>query len=282
MTDEGFLSVEREDFRKLESLVRDRVVNSPTYVSQLISSRQEKIGVLRKNLHEERRLLQSGCLKDCNPLQTFAYLTDLACFYLEYNFPSSLFKELLIEKLKYSEDAYEDLRLRLLTPCDSAYLTYYRAVLKLALQKLSNVEIDLHYFRQEFACIGDRELRSRSERELEEAIERIVCTFGSRLSLHHELMKMAAVQEPVRAEHARIKRELFSRCQSQGSHITDVVSRLSDMLIDAALENEQTSIWRGRVFVYLNDIIGSLDMNPRTVSVEDIQSKIYDTRSSQR
>jgi hypothetical protein len=274
MTDEGFLRVKREDFKKLEALVRDRVVNDPAYVSQLISSRQGKLEVLRKNLYNEDRLLESGCIENCNPLQTFSYLTDFACFYIEYNFPFSLFKEVIIKKLNYSEDAYENLRLRLLTPYESAYLTYYRAILKFALQKLSNTEINLRSFRQQFSSIGDRELRSRSDKELEEAIQRIISMFRSRLSLRYEIMKMSAVEHNVRAEHAKIKKELLLRCCNQGAHVSDLVSRLSDMLIDAALENEQTSIWRGRVFAYLNCLIETLGMNPHTVSVEEIQSKI--------
>lgn len=274
MTDEGFLRVKREDFKKLEALVRERIVNNPAYVNQLISSRHRKLEILRKNLYNEDRLLQAGCLKNCNPLQTFSYLTDFACFYIEYNFPFSLFKELIVEKLNYSEDAYENLRLRLLTPCESAYLTHYIAILKLALQKLSNTEIDLRFFRQQISSIGDRELRSRSDRELEEIIQRIILMFGSRQSLRYEIMKMSAVEQNARAEHAKIKKELLMKCRNQEAHVRDLVSGLSDMLIDAALENEQTSIWRGRVFAYLNCLIETLGMNPRTVSVEEIQSKI--------
>jgi hypothetical protein len=274
MTTEGFLRVKREYFKKLEALVRERIINDPAYVSQLISSRQVKREVLRKNLYNENRLLESGCVEKCNPLQTFSYLTDFACFYIEYNFPFSLFKELIVEKLNYSEDEYENLRLCLLTPYESAYLTYYRAILKLALQKLSNNEIDLRTFRQKFSAIGDRELRSRSDRELEETIQRIISMFGGRLALRYEIMKLSAVEHNVRAEHARIKNELLLRCCNQGPQVTNLVSSLSDMLIDAALENEQTSIWRGRVFAYLSRLIESLGMNPRTVSVEEIQSKI--------
>jgi hypothetical protein len=274
MADEGFLRVKREDFKKLEALVRDRIVHDPAYVSQLISSRHEKIEALRKNLYNENRLLESGCIENCNPLQTFSHLTDLACFYIEYNFPFSLFKGLIVEKLNYSEDAYENLRLRLLTPYESAYLTYYRAILKLALQKLSNTEIALRSFRQKFSAIGDRELRNRSDRELEEAIQRILSMFGSRVSLRYEIMKMSAVEHNVRAEHAKIKKELLLKCCNQEVHVSDLVSRLSDMLIEAALENEQTCIWRGRVFAYLNCLIESLGMNPRTVSVEEIQSRV--------
>ena len=249
-------------------------VNDPAYVSQLISSRQGKLEVLRKKLDNENKLLASGCIEKCNPLQTFSHLTDFACFYIEYNFPFSLFKELIVEKLNYSEDAYENLRLCLLTPYDSAYLTYYRAILKLALQKLSNSEIDLRSFRQKFSAIGDRELRSRSDRELEESIQRIISMFGSRLSLRYEIMKVSAVEHSVREEHAKIKNELLLKCSNQEAHVSDLVSRLSDMLIEAALENEQTSIWRGRVFAYLNCLIEALGMNSRTVSVEEIQSKI--------
>jgi hypothetical protein len=274
MTDEGFLRVKREDFKRLEALVRDRIINDPSYVNQLISSRQAKLEVLRKNLYNEDELLESGDLKNCNPLQTFSYLTDFACFYIEYNFPFSLFKELIVEKLNYSEEAYENLRLRLLTPCESAYLTHYRAILKLALQKLSSTEIDLRFFRQQISSIGDRELRSRSDRELEEVIQRIILMFGSRQSLRYEIMKMSAVEHNVRAEHAKIKNELLLRCCNQGTQVSNLVSSLSDMLIDAALENEQTSIWRGRVFAYLNCLIENLGMNPHTVSVEEIQSKI--------
>ena len=274
MTDEGFLRVKREDFKKLEAVVRERIVNNPSYVSQLTTSRHRRLEVLRQNLYIEDRLLQSGNLKSCNPLQTFSYLTDFACFYIEYNFPSSLFKELIVEKLNYSEDAYENLRLRLLTPCESAYLTHYKATLKLALQKLSNTEIDLRSFRQQISSIGDRELRSRSDRELEEAIQRIILMFGSRQQLRYEIMKMSAVERNIRAEHAKIKEELSMKCGNQGAHVHDLVSGLSDMLIDAALENEQTSIWRGRVFAYLNYLIETLDMNPRTVSVEEIQSRV--------
>lgn len=274
MTAEGFLRVKREDFKKLATLVRERIVNDPAYVSQLISSRQGKLEVLRKKLDNENRLLASGCIEKCNPLQTFSHLTDFACFYIEYNFPFSLFKELIVEKLNYSEDAYENLRLCLLTPYDSAYLTYYRAILKLALQKLSNSEIDLRSFRQKFSAIGDRELRSRSDRELEESIQRIISMFGSRLSLRYEIMKVSAVEHSVREEHAKIKNELLLKCSNQEAHVSDLVSRLSDMLIEAALENEQTSIWRGRVFAYLNCLIEALGMNSREVSVEEIQSKI--------
>jgi len=274
MTDEGFLRVKREDFKKLAALVRERIINNPDYINQLISSRQKKLEVLKQNLSNEDRLLQAGCLKNCNPLQTFSYLTDFACFYIEYNFPFSLFKELIVEKLNYSEDAYENMRLRLLTPYESAYLTYYRAILKLALQKLSNTEINLRSFRQKFSAIGDRELRSRSDRELEEAIQRIISMFGSRVSLRYEIMKISAVEHNIRAEHAKIKNELLLRCCNQGPQVTNLISNLSDMLIDAALENEQTSIWRGRVFAYLNCLIETLGMNPRTVSVEEIQSKI--------
>jgi len=274
MTAEGFLRVKREDFKKLATLVRERIVNDPAYVSQLISSRREKLEVLRKKLDNENRLLASGCIEKCNPLQTFSHLTDFACFYIEYNFPFSLFKELIVEKLNYSEDAYENLRLCLLTPYDSAYLTYYRAILKLALQKLSNSEIDLRSFRQKFSAIGDRELRSRSDRELEESIQRIISMFGSRLSLRYEIMKVSAVEHSVREEHAKIKNELLLKCSNQEAHVSDPVSRLSDMLIEAALENEQTSIWRGRVFAYLNCLIEALGMNSRKVSVEEIQSKI--------
>jgi hypothetical protein len=274
MTDEGFLRVKREDFKKLATLVRERIVNDPAYVSQLISARQRKLEVLRKNLENENKLLESGCIEKCNPLQTFSHLTDFACFYIEYNFPFSLFKELIVEKLNYSEDAYENLRLRLLTPYESAYLTYYRAILKLALQKLSNNEIDLRSFRQKFSAIGDRELRSRSDRELEESIQRIISMFKSRVSLRYEIMKMSAVEHNVRAEHAKIMQELLLKCCNQEAHVSDLASRLSDMLIEAALENEQTSIWRGRVFAYLNCLIESLGMNPRTASVEEIQSKI--------
>ena len=274
MTAEGFLRVKREYFKKLEALVRDRIVQNPAYVSQLISSRQGKLEVLRKNLYSEDKLLESGDLKNCNPLQIFSSLTDFACFYIEYNFPFSLFKELIVEKLGYSEDAYENLRLRLLTPYESAYLAYYRAILKLALQKLSNNEIDLRSFRQKFSAIGDRELRSRSDRELEDAIQRIISMFRSRVTLRYEIMKMSAVEHNVRAEHAKIKNELLLRCCNHAPQVTNLVSSLSDMLIDAALENEQTCIWRGRVFAYLNCLIEKLGTNPRTVSVEDIQSKI--------
>jgi hypothetical protein len=274
MTADGFLRVKREDFKKLAALVRERIIHDPAYVGQLVSSRQGKLEILRRNLDSENKLLESGCVEKCNPLQTFSYLTDFACFYIEYNFPFSLFKELIIEKLGYSEDAYENLRLRLLTPYESAYLTYYRAILKLALQKLSNTEVDLCSFRQKFSAIGDRELRSRSDRELEEAIQRIISMFGSRVSLRYEIMKISAVEHNIRAEHAKIKNELLLRCCNQAPQVSNLVSSLSDMLIDAALENEQTSIWRGRVFAYLNCLIEALGMNPRTVSVEEIQSKI--------
>jgi hypothetical protein len=274
MTNEGFLRVKREDFKKLAALVRERIVQDPAYVNQLISSRHRKLEILKQNLSTEDKLLQSGRLKNCNPLQTFSYLTDFACFYIEYNFPFSLFKELIVEKLNYSEDAYENLRLCLLTPCESAYLTYYGAILKLALQKLSNTEIDLRFFRQQISSIGDRELRSRSDRELEGTIQRIIDMFGSRLPLRCEIMKMSAVEQNARVVHAEIKEELLMKCRNQEAHVRDLVSGLSDMLIDAALENEQTSIWRGRVFAYLNCLIENLGMNRHTVSVEEIQSKI--------
>ncbi len=273
LTDEGMLRVKKEDFKKLETLAKDRIINNPAYVDQLISSRQKNLEILRQNLFNEDRLLQSGCLKNCNPMQIFSHLTDFACFYLEYNFPSSLFKELIVGKLNYSEDAYENLRLRLLTPCESAYLTYYKAILKLALQTLSNTEIDLRSFRQQFSSIGDRELKSRSDRELEEIIQRVSFMFGNRLSLRCEIMKISAVEDNVRAEHAEIKKKLLMQCANHGAHVSDLVSRLADMLIDAALENEQTSIWRGRVFAYLSSLIESLGMNPHTASVEEIQAR---------
>jgi hypothetical protein len=274
MANDGFLRVKREYFKKLEALVKERILRDPSYVNQLISSRQKKLDVLRRALSNEGMLLESGHLKNCSPLQTFSHLTDFACLYLEYNFPSSLFKELVVEKLKFSEDAYQDLRLRLLTPCESAYLTYYGAVLKLAQQKLRNSEIDLRVFRQQFASIGDRELKSRSDRELEDTIERICLMFGTQLSLRYEIMEIAAIEKKVRTEHAKIKQELLAKCWQQGTHVRNLVSSLSDMLIDAALENEQTSIWRGRVFAYLNCLIESLGLNSHTVSVEEIQSQI--------
>ena len=274
ITDEGFLRVKREDFKKLAALVRDRIINGPAYVSQLISSRREKLEVLRKNLENENKLLESRCIKKCNPLQTFSHLTDFACFYIEYNFPFSLFKELIVKKLGYSEDAYENMRLCLLTPYESAYLTYYRAILKLALQKLSNSEIDLRSFRQKYSAIGDRELRSRSDKELEDAVQRVISMFGSRLSLRYEIMKVSAVEHSVKEEHAKIKNELLLRCGNQEAHVSGLVSRLSDMLMEAALENEQTSIWRGRVFAYLNRLIETLGMNPRSVTVKEIQTEI--------
>lgn len=276
MTDEGFLCVRRADFKKLEGLVREKIVHDPAYVGQLISSRQVKLQVLKQNLCDENRLLESDCVKDCSPLQTFSHLTDFACFYIEYNFPFSLFKTLIVEQLNYSEDEYENLRLRLLTPYESAYLTYYCSILKLAMQKLSNIRIDLRLFRQNISSIGDRELRSRSDRELEETIQRIIFTYGSRLTLYCEMRKMSAVEQNIRAEHAEIKKELQLKCWDQGTHMSDLVSRLADLLIDAAVENEQTSIWRGRTFAYLNSLIGALGMNPHTASVEEIQSKISD------
>ncbi len=274
MTKEGFLQVRKEDFKKLEAVVKERIVNNPSYVNHLISSRRRKLEVLRKSLSNENKLIESERLENCNPLQIFSQLTDFACLYLEYNFPSALFKELIVEKLKYSEDAYQNLRLRLLTPCESAYLTYYKAILQLAQQELSNSEIDLRSFKQQISCIGDRELRSRSERELQDAIERIRCMFGSRLSLHSEIVRMSAVEDNVRAEHAKIKEELLAKCWNQGANARDLVGSLCEMLIDAALENEQTSIWRGRVFAYLNCLIESLALNSHSVSVEEIQSKI--------
>jgi hypothetical protein len=87
-------------------------------------------------------------------------------------------------------------------------------------------------------------------------------------------MQVSAVEHNIRAEHAKIKKELLLKCCNQEVHVSDLVSRLSDMLKEAALENEQTSIWRGRVFAYLNCLIESLGINPRAVSVEEIQSKI--------
>jgi hypothetical protein len=281
MTDDGRLRVKREDFKKLEALVRDRIVHHPAYVSELISSRQKKLEVLRQNLFSENKLLESGCLKDCNPLQTFSYLTDFACFYIEYNFPHALFKKLIVEKLHYSVDAYEDLRLRLLTPYESAYLTHYKAVLELALQKLSNTEIDLHSFRQQISSIGDRELRSRSDTELEEAIQRIISMFGSKSSIQAEIAKMSTVEQNAKAEHAKIKKELLQRSWEHGAHTRNLISRLSDMLIDAAVENEQTSIWRGRTFAYLSCLIKILGMNPHAVGVEEVQSKICDIKLCQ-
>jgi hypothetical protein len=281
MTDDGRLRVKREDFKKLEALVRDRIVHHPAYVSQLISSRHKKLEVLRQNLYIENKLLESGGLKHCNPLQTFSYLTDFACFYIEYNFPHSLFKELIVEKLNYSEDAYEDLRLRLLTPYESAYLTYYKALLELALQKLSNAEIDLHSFRQQISAIGDRELRSRSDRELGEAVQRIIVMFGSKSSIQAEIAKMSTVEQNTRTDHTKIKKDLLLRCWEHGAHTRDLISRLSDLLIDAAVENEQTSIWRGRTFAYLNCLIKTLGINPNTVSVEEVQSKICDIKLCQ-
>ncbi len=274
MTAEGYLQVRKEEFKKLETLVKEQIINDTSYVNKLISSRHKKIEILGKNLSTEDKILESGHLKNCNPLQTFSQLTDAACFYLEYNFPAALFKELIVEKLGYSEDAYQNIRLRLLTPCESAYLTYYKTILQLAQQKLSSNEIDLRTFKQQTSCIGDRELRSRSRRELEEAIERISRVFGNRLALRCEIMRTSAVKDNAKAEHAKIRQELLAKCWGHGTNVRNLVGSLCDMLIDAALENEQTSIWRGRVFAYLNCLIEALNLNSHSVSAEEIQSQI--------
>ncbi len=275
LTDEGILCVKREDFKKLKILFRDKIVHDPAYVGQLLSLRQRRLELLKQNIDNEYTLIESNCLKDCNPLQTFSYLTDLACFYLEYNFPYLLFKELIVEKLKYSEDLYEHLRLRLLTPYESSYLTYYSALLRLAMQKLSNTKIDLHSFRRQFSSIGDRDLRNRSDSKLEEDVQRLIFMFEDKRSLHLELMKVHDVERNIRKEHTKVKKELLLKCSwTEEPLISDLISRLSDLLIASALENEQTSIWRGRTYAYLSYLIEILSLNPRTVSIEEIQSKI--------
>lgn len=269
------LCVKREYFKRLASLVRERVIKDPEYVNQLIASRRNRLEILKQNLSMETVKLCSGDISSCKPLQTFSYLTDFACFYIEYNFPYSLFKELLVNQLGYSEEEYESIRLRLLTPYESAYLTYYRAILEFALKKLSNVEVDLWSFNYQYSCIGIRDLKSRSDAELENAIQRIIFMFESRSQIRYEIMRVRAVEQKAKAEHAKIKQELLLKCQNQGNNVDgNLVIRLVDMLIEAALENEQTSIWRGRVFAYLKCLIEKVEVNPCTVSIEELQSQI--------
>lgn len=274
LTEEGILKVKREHFKRLEELVKEKILHDPSYVNKLIISRRKKLAVLQKTLQKEDTLLESGSIENCNPLQTFSSLTDYACYYLEYNFPNILFKQLLVEKLGYSEDAYENLRMRLLTPSESAYFTYYKAVLEYALQKLNHGNIDLRNFKKRFSCIGDRELKIRSDKELTEAIERTALMFGNGLLIRHEIAKITSIENNIRKEHAKIKEELLQKSRNKETQVSHLISSLTDMLIEAALENEQTSIWRGRVFAYLTCLIKSLNMEPHKVSIEELQSKI--------
>jgi hypothetical protein len=276
MSPEGILSVRKEVFRDLEALVQKRIIENPTYVDHIISSRGRKLELVKKNLAKQNKLLESGKFTDCDPLKTFEHLTGFACYYLEHNFPTSLFKNLAVEKLKYSEEDFENFRLQLLTPCESAYLTHYKATLELALQKKTKTEVDFHTYRMQYSSICDRELRWRSDEELNKAIQRIARVFGSTSSLHSEIKATSTVESRVRTEHAKIKQELRSRCWREGMRQieTHLVEKLADLLMEAALENEQTSIWRGRTFAYLSYLIKELDMNPHTASIREIQANL--------
>jgi len=278
MTPDRTIRIPKSDFRRLNKVFKEKIVDDPRYTYQVIDRRRQKLALLAKSLCIEETLVGTRKCSRCMPLEIFERLTDFAAFRLEDCFPHELFEEMMLMHLGYTKDAYERLLLTMVTPPIWAHLEYYKMVLELSLRKLKGEVIDLAEFTIRYGLIGKNLLDVTDEESTAKTLDTIIAIFGDCSSVLNEITEVRAYQRQAEAAHIRAKEELLQRSETLPKPCSALVIGLADLLIETMIENEEQCYWRGIVYGYFKHLVDFFRLDLTNVTVDELNSAVQNAR----
>ena len=277
LSPDGKLLVSKKDFEKLSTLFEEKIIKNPNHIRNVINRRRNKLQLLKNSLISDEYFLKKRKYKKCNPLKVFVNLIDFASFYLEFNFPQRIFRNLLIEKLHYTEDDYNDLFFILTIPTPSSYSEYYKGLLDMSLSILEGREFSLSRFKEKHAFIGARDfsdIEFKTNEEIFRQVNYLLSHFKYPSSIRDEMRRIFSIQKEIKGTQERVIGKLREKSKILGSYYENLIVNLADLLMESIRENEEICYWRGRAFAYFKKLLQVLKMDLYETSIEELNFSV--------